>query len=67
MKIVGELKNKVEKTQSNEEAKKLIKEAGFEINDEELDEISGGLEFMKKFEVHSYGNGGRNSTGWLDN
>ncbi len=45
MKLVGELKDKVEKTESKEEAKKLIKEAGMELNDKELDAVSGGISY----------------------
>ncbi len=42
MKLVGELKEKVEKTESKEEAKKVIEEAGMELTTEELDEVAGG-------------------------
>ncbi len=46
MKLVGELKDKVEKAENQEEAKEIIKnageEAGLVLNDEELDEVSGG-------------------------
>ncbi len=42
MKLVGELKKNVEKTDTKEEAKRLIKEAGMEISDDELNEVSGG-------------------------
>ncbi|MCR4903409.1 MAG: hypothetical protein K6A23_11175 [Butyrivibrio sp.] len=42
MKLVGELKEKVEKTETKEEAKELIKKAGMDLTDEEMDEVSGG-------------------------
>lgn len=46
MKLTGKLKEKVEKTENREEAKEIIKnageEAGLVLNDEELDEVSGG-------------------------
>ncbi len=42
MKLLGELKDKVEKAENQEEAKKIIKEAGMELNDDELELISGG-------------------------
>ena len=42
MKLVGELKNKVEKTETKEEAKKIIEEAGMELTEEELDQVAGG-------------------------
>ncbi len=47
MRLVGKLKEKVEKTETKEEAKKLIKEAGIELNDDELDQISGGKSVQK--------------------
>ncbi len=42
MKLVGELKEKVEKTENQEEAKKIIEEAGMELTDEEMDQVAGG-------------------------
>ena len=39
MKLTGELKEKVEKTETMEEAKKVIEEAGMELTDDELNEI----------------------------
>ena len=42
MKLVGELKEKVEKTKTKEEAKKVIEEAGMELTKEEMDQIAGG-------------------------
>ena len=43
MKLTGDLKEKVEKTENKEEAKELIKEAGMELTDDELDEVAGGI------------------------
>ena len=43
MKLVGELKDKVEKAENREEAKEIIKEAGVELTDDELDQVAGGL------------------------
>ena len=43
MKLVGELKEKVEKAENQEEAKEIIKEAGIELTDEEIDQVAGGL------------------------
>ena len=43
MKLVGELKDKVKKAENQEEAKKIIKEAGMELTDEELDQVAGGV------------------------
>ncbi len=42
MKLVGELKSKVEKTENLEDAKKIIEEAGMELTDEEMDKVAGG-------------------------
>ena len=42
MKLVGELKKKVEETKNKEEAKELIEKAGMQLTDEELDNVTGG-------------------------
>ncbi len=42
MKLVGKLKEKVEKAKSLEEAKEVIKEAGIELSDNELKQIVAG-------------------------
>jgi len=46
MKLVGELKDKVEKAENQEEAKEMIREAGvktgMELTEEELDQAAGG-------------------------
>ncbi len=46
MKLTGKLKEIVEKTENREEAKEIIRnageEAGLVLNDEELEEVSGG-------------------------
>ena len=42
MKLTGELKEKVEKTETKEEAKKTIEEAGMILDDAELDQVAGG-------------------------
>ncbi|MBO6137091.1 MAG: bacteriocin [Lachnospiraceae bacterium] len=43
MKLIGELKDKVEKAENQEEAKKIIKDAGMELTDEEMDQVTGGI------------------------
>ncbi len=43
MKPVGDLKEKVEKAESKDEAKKVIEEAGIELTDEEIDSVAGGV------------------------
>ncbi len=57
MKLTGELKKHVEETDSREEKKRLIEEAGMELTDEEMDIVSGGesidLPFLK---IHDPGN-----------
>ena len=42
MKLVGELKKKVEETKNKEEAKEVIEKAGMELTDDELNNITGG-------------------------
>ena len=42
MKLIGELKDKVEKAENQEEAKKIIEKAGMELTDEEMDQVAGG-------------------------
>ena len=42
MKLVGELKEKVEKAANQEEAKDIIKDAGMDLTDEEMDQVAGG-------------------------
>ena len=45
MKLIGDLKEKVENAKIKEEARDTIKEAGMLLDDEELDKVSGGGEF----------------------
>ena len=42
MKLTGDLKEKVE---NQEEAKELIKDAGMELTDEEMEQVAGGGEY----------------------
>lgn len=42
MKLTGELKKQVEKTDNRDEKKRLIEEAGVELSEDELDKASGG-------------------------
>ena len=42
MQLTGELKEKVEKTKTKEEAKQMIEEAGMILDDAELDQVAGG-------------------------
>ena len=48
MKLVGELKDKVEKTENLKEAKKVIEEAGMELTDDELNQVAGGGKYGKR-------------------
>ena len=43
MQLTGELKEKVEKAEGKEEVKKTIEEAGMILNDDELDQVAGGI------------------------
>ena len=42
MKLIGELKKQVESTNTKEEAKDVIANAGIELTDDELDNVVGG-------------------------
>ncbi len=42
MELSKELKEKVEQAKSKEEAKNILKDAGMELTDTELDQIAGG-------------------------
>ena len=42
MKLIGKLKEDVEKAENKEEAKKIIEKAGMELTDEEMDQVAGG-------------------------
>ncbi len=45
MKLIGDLKEKLENAKTKEEARDTIKKAGMLLDDEELDKVSGGGEF----------------------
>ena len=47
MRLIGKLKEEVEKAETKEEKKVLIEEAGMELDDEELEQVSGGLGNLK--------------------
>ena len=49
MELVGKLKEQVEKTESKEEAKKVIEEAGMVLTEDELDQVAGGRGVFKAF------------------
>ena len=42
MRLIGKLKEEVEKAETREEKKELIEEAGMELDDEELEQVAGG-------------------------
>ena len=42
MKLIGDLKEKVDKAKTKEEKQELIKDAGMELTEEEMDAVSGG-------------------------
>ena len=44
MKLIGKLKEMVEKAETREEKKELIEAAGVALTDEELDKVAGGNE-----------------------
>ena len=51
MKLIGNLKEQVAATTNKAEAKEVIAKAGMELNDEELDQVSGGAGFYPDDEV----------------
>ena len=52
MELTGELKEKVEQTETKEEAKKTIEDAGMILSDDELDQVAGGADV---YEDNSFG------------
>ena len=49
MKLIGDLKKKVDEANTKEEAKELIANAGMELTEEEMDAVSGGAyQFIDK-------------------
>ena len=46
MKLIGNLKKSVEKTETKEEARALIEDAGMKLSDEELDQVVGGVDTL---------------------
>ena len=42
MKLIGHLKNKVEKAENKEEARQIIRDAGMLLDDQEMDQVTGG-------------------------
>ena len=43
MKLIGDLKKKVDEANTKEEAKELIANVGMELTEEEMDAVSGGF------------------------
>ena len=44
MKLIGKLKDKVDKANNKDEARNIIKEAGMELTMDELELVAGGRE-----------------------
>ena len=42
MKLIGKLKEEVDKAETKEEKKKIIEEAGVQLTDDELEKVAGG-------------------------
>ena len=49
MKLTGDLKKKVEATESRDEAKRTIEDAGMLLTDDELDQVSGAGDSFEDF------------------
>ena len=58
MKIVGNLKKKVNNAETKEEAKELIKKAGMLLDDHELEMVTGGVYLDDKYLNAKYGPNG---------
>lgn len=43
MRLIGNLKDQVEKANSQEEAREIIEKAGMELTDEEMNQVGGGV------------------------
>ena len=54
MKLTGKLKEDVKGASDREEAKKIIAKAGMELTDEELDNVSGGLDIIVRLDYRQY-------------
>ena len=54
MKLVGNLKKQVEETKNKEEAKEVIEKAGMKLTDEELDQVTGGVDQIKPPEPRGF-------------
>lgn len=63
MKLVGELKKKVETLEAPEEVKQVIAEAGMELSDDELNNVDGGWSPSLKKERFICPNCGETSRG----
>ena len=48
MELTKELKEKLENAKTEEEAKKILEEAGITLDDEELDQVAGGFDFFNE-------------------
>ena len=51
MKLTGELKEKVDKAETKEEARDLIAQAGMELTDEEIDSVTGGTSSFRPGQI----------------
>lgn len=49
IKLVGNLKSRVEKAESKEEARSIIRDAGMLLSDDELAMVSGGTDYKAIF------------------
>lgn len=53
MKLIGNLKNQVEKANSKEEAKEIIEKAGMRLMDDELEMVTGGMSIPRPAETYA--------------
>jgi hypothetical protein len=57
MKLIGELKKKVERAKDVKEAKEVIEGAGMELTEEELEKVAGGLRPFDGWDHENYPSG----------
>ena len=49
MELSKELKEKLEKAENKEDAKKILEDAGVKLTEEELDKVAGGIFIFKPY------------------
>lgn len=66
MRLTGELKKKVEQLQTKSEIKQAISDAGFELTEDELDNVTGGFDRLPTSTSYLCPNCGRRAQGQIE-